>query len=73
MFEELEARARRLAEARAGEKARELAERLAKAMPGGVKFPSENGWITLNGDALRRRLAASGALRAALWGLIDER
>ena len=64
MFEELEARARRLAEARADEEARYLAE----AMPGGVRFPSERGWVTLSGEALHRRLAASKALRLALWG-----
>jgi hypothetical protein len=73
MFEDLEARVRRLAEARAKAAARRLAERLAEALPGGVRFAPGEGRIAPSGAALRRRLATGRALRLALWGLIDER
>lgn len=66
MFEALIARVRRVAERRAREKARLLAEALKAALPRDIHVEADEAGARLSGRALRRRLALDPALRWAM-------
>ncbi|HEX8191348.1 MAG TPA: hypothetical protein VF552_00465 [Allosphingosinicella sp.] len=69
MFEQVQERVRRLADARAGRRRKQLAERFAADLPGGVSVRESDGGVHLSGRGLRRRLALDPALRALLGSL----
>ncbi|HEY0013907.1 MAG TPA: hypothetical protein VGB79_13780 [Allosphingosinicella sp.] len=69
MFERLQERARRSAEARAGRRRAQVAQRLAEELPGGAAVTENEDGVTLSGRGLRRRLALDPALRALLGRL----
>ncbi|HZF95774.1 MAG TPA: hypothetical protein VEZ20_12990 [Allosphingosinicella sp.] len=64
MFERLQEKARRLAEARAERRRRQVAERLAADLPRGIAVGTNGDDVTLSGRALKRRMALDPALRA---------
>ena len=69
MFERLQDRARRSAEARAERRRRQIAERLAEDLPGAIAVASSGDGVTLSGRGLKRRMALDPALRALLGRL----
>jgi len=69
MFAGLTARVARFAEARARARRDALAERLAEALPKGLRAEAEAGGVRLAGKDLRRRIASDASLRALIAGL----
>ena len=63
-------RAERLGAARAAARRRDLAERLADALPAGVRAETEEAGVRLSGRNLRRRLALDKRLNWLIAGLI---
>jgi hypothetical protein len=70
MFAAMMARIERLAEARARTRSRELAERLAGALPKGVRAEADPRGVLLTGKALRRRIALDSRLSWLIAGLL---
>jgi hypothetical protein len=70
MFEGMIARVGRLAEARARARGRALAERLAEALPNGVRAETEARGVLLSGKGLRRRIALDSRLNQLIAGLL---
>jgi hypothetical protein len=70
MFEGMTARIERLAEVRARARGRELAARLAEALPPGVQAGAEARGVLLSGKGLRRRIALDPALGQLIAGLL---
>ena len=66
MFDRLQEKARRLAEARAERRRRQVAERLAEDLPRGIAVGSSGESVTLSGRGLKRRIALDPALRPLL-------
>lgn len=66
MFDHLQERVRRLADARARRCSGQLAERLAAELPGGVSAQESAEGVLLSGRGLKRRFALDSALRALL-------
>ncbi|HZG08804.1 MAG TPA: hypothetical protein VEZ70_07490 [Allosphingosinicella sp.] len=62
-FEKLGERARRLAEARAGQAARRIAAAAEQDAPAGVRVEAVDGGVRLSGRNLARRIATDPALR----------
>jgi hypothetical protein len=69
MFERLQARARRSAEALAARRRTLIMERLAADLPQGIAVEQDSDGARLSGRGLRRRLALDPALRALLGTL----
>jgi hypothetical protein len=70
MFAAMMQRAAGLAEARARARRRDLAERLAEALPPGVRAQSEEAGVILSGRNLRRRLVRDTRLSRLIAGVI---
>jgi ABC-type transport system involved in cytochrome bd biosynthesis fused ATPase/permease subunit len=70
MFEGLMARVARLASERAAARRRDLAERLAGALPSDVRAEADQAGVRLSGGHLRRRLALDSRLNWLIAGLI---
>ena len=66
MFEKLEERARRHAEAAAANRRDAIATELARQAPRGVRVETTAAGVTLSGYRLARRFALEPALRALL-------
>jgi hypothetical protein len=66
MFERLQEKARRSAEARAERRRRQIADRLAADLPRGIAVGSSGESVTLSGRGLKRRMIFESALRALL-------
>ena len=69
MLERLDARARRLAQARAAAKRGDIADRLRAGLPAGVSVAEEEEGVGLLGRRLKRRAALDPALRGLLGRL----
>ena len=69
MFEAMMKRAERLGAARAAARRRNLAERLADALPSGVRAETDEAGVLLSGRNLRRRLAFDKRLSWLIAGL----
>ena len=70
MFEELEARARRAAETRAGLRTHDLAEELRALLPPEVAVETVEEGVLLSGPGLGRRVMLDASLRWTLAGLL---
>ena len=68
MFDRLAQRVRRLAGARAAERRRALGERMAAALPRGIRVEESDEGVRLSGRGLARRVALDARLR----GLVEE-
>ena len=66
MFEELTARLRAKAEARAQVLARQLTDSAGEVLPKGITAAADADGVRLTGRGLRRRMATDPALRS-LW------
>ena len=66
MFERIEERMRRRAEAAAAGRAQRIAARLGDELPPGIGVERVEGVVRLSGRGLLRRLALEPALRALL-------
>jgi hypothetical protein len=69
MFENLEARAARVAERRARQRAAALADEMRAALPSDIRVATDGKGVRLSGPALGRRRALEAALRWAIAGL----
>jgi hypothetical protein len=70
MFEELEARAARAAEQRAGARKHELAEALRELLPAEVAIETIEEGVLLSGPGLGRRVMLDASLRWTIAGLL---
>jgi len=70
MFEAITARVARLAASRTVARRRDLAERLAEALPAGVHAESDEAGVLLSGRNLRRRIMLDSGLNWLIAGLI---
>ena len=69
MFERILERVRRRAEARAARRRADIAERLARELPGGIVVEATDEGVRLSGPRLIRRSALDPALRRLLGRL----
>ena len=70
MFERLEARGERAAEARAAERKQALAEQLRALLPASVGVEAEEQGVVLSGPGFGRRLVLDSSLRWTIAGLL---
>lgn len=70
MFERLEARGERAAEARATERKQALAEQLRALLPASIGVEAEERGVVLSGPGLGRRLVLDSSLRWTIAGLL---
>ena len=70
MFERLESHAARLAEARASERKRALAEQLGALLPRSVSIAVDDDGVLISGPGLGRRLVLDSSLRWTIAGLL---
>jgi hypothetical protein len=70
MFERLEARACRAAEARAGDRKGALAAQLRAILPRDVSVETSEDGVTLSGRGIERRLVLDASLRWTVAGLL---
>jgi len=70
MFEELEGRAGRAADARAAERKAALAAQLRDLLPGDVAVTESEDGILLSGGGLGRKLVLDASLRWTIAGLL---
>lgn len=70
MFEDLEARARRMAAARVAARKETLAEQLAILLPAGTGIETVADGVLISGPGLGRRFVHEASLRWTIAGLI---
>jgi hypothetical protein len=70
MFERVEARAGRAAEARAAARKAALAEQLRALLPHGVAVETSEDGVVLSGPGLGRRVVLDASLRWTIAGLL---
>jgi hypothetical protein len=70
MFERLEARAERAAEARAAERKQALADQLRAILPRDVSVEANDQGVTVSGPGLGRRTMLDASLRWTIAGLL---